>query len=456
MRIIIVGGGNIGSNIARYLIGENHQITLIEKKRATVTKVENQLDAMVICDDATDIHTLDQAGVSHADLLISVTDQDNVNILSAILAKRLNPEIQCIVKVKYYSAIFDDDRIHPSDLNLDYIINPNDLVVEKIISLMDYPEATEIIGLYGGLVQLVGFVATKNYPFLGEKLFEVAKHDPVFHEIRVSAIERAGKLIIPTGTNMILENDRVFCIAKTPHIQHLMRKYIQKGPPIRNLIICSEPQIVPDLVERVRATHRKVTIIEEDKVLCARYSHQLDGVVVINGTATDASVFRELNTVGSCFVSITDRDEFNIVSCATAKNRGISKVMCSIRDMALVKLINSITSIDSVFSSNVIAAGEILKHTRGGHINSLTYFSGVPAEIVEITIAEKIPSLGRKLRDVKTPKGMIVASILRGDEIIIPTGKDEILLNDRVICFLLPGSVSAADEYFGSNLIVGR
>jgi len=453
---IIIGAGNIGSNIARHLISENHHVTVIERNKATVRKVENQLDALMVCDDATDIRTLDQAGVKDVDLLISVTDRDNVNILSAILAKQLNPNLQCIVKVKYYSAVFDGVRISPSDLNLDYIINPNDLVIDKIINLMDYTDATEIINFYGGKVQLVGFVAGKHFPFLGEKLFEVARHDQFFHEIRVTAIHRNGKLIIPTGTNMILENDKVFCIAKTHHIQHLMKKYIQKGPPIRNLIISSEPQILPDLVERVRKTHRTVTIIEEDKAQCARYTHQLDGVVVINGVGTDASVFRDMNTGGSCYVSITDRDEFNIVSCATAKSQGIGKVMCSIRDMALVQLINSIATIDSVFSSNVIAAGEILKYTRGGHINSMTYFSGVPAEIIEITIADKIPSLGKQLRDVKTPKGMIVASILRGGEIIIPTGKDELLLNDRVICFVLPESLDAADSFFASNLIIGR
>ncbi len=456
MKIIIVSGGHIGSNVARHLVSENQQVTVLEKSSSVVDRLENQLDAMVICGDATNINVLEEAGIKDADIFIPVTDQDNVNILSSILAKKLNPALKIIAKVKYYSYIFDGSLITPEGLYIDHVINPNDIIINKIACMMDYPEATEIESFYEGRVQLVGFTADRSFPFLNKTLIETVRSDQFFHGIRVVAIQNEDKLVIPNGNSRIEENDRVFLIAKTPDIKTLMKKYIQKKAPLKHLILASEPQILLNLVEQIQRSRRRATIIEQDRTLCQKYTHKLDSVTVIHGAATDASVFRELSTAHTGFAAITDADEFNIVSCATAKSRGISKVMCSIRDIPLVRLINSVAAIDAVFSSNVIAAGEILQHTRGGHINSMVYFSGVPAEIIEISIADPIPSLNKPISEAGIPAGMIISSILRKGRVIIPTGSEELHLNDQVTCFILPEALDRVDRFFGSNLVIGR
>ena len=456
MNIIIIGAGNIGSNIARSLIHENHHLTLIDRSAETVQKAQSELDALVICGDGAGIKTLREGGVAECDLLIAVADDDGINILTSYIAKRLNPKIKTFAKVKYYSTFFDEQQVSPADFFIDVVINPNDLVIDKIISLIDNPDAIEIINYHGGQVQLAGFLLTEKFLFAGESLHAIAEKDALFARIRVAAISRSGVIIIPNGTHKLRTGDKIYCVGKTPDIQLMMRKYFNQALSFNNVILTSEPKILPRLVERIKKSGRSVVIIEQDKELCKRFSEELDDVKVIHGYSTDASVIREVGTPRSVYVAMTDHDEFNIVASATAKNHGIPKAMCSIRDIDLVPILSSIAYIDSFFSANVLATGEILRYSRRGNINSVTYFSEISAEIIELTILDKIPILGKQLRNIDIPDGMIIASILRDEEIIIPNGDDMLLLNDKVLLFVLPASLHDVDLFFATNLIIGR
>lgn len=456
MKIIIIGGGNIGYGIAVPLIRENHNVTIIEKNENKVKKIKNELDAMVISGDGVDIETLNSADIKNCDMFIAVADDDNVNFLSSVLAKKLNIKMKVIVKIKQFLKFFNNDSCKATDFPFDHIINPNDLVIEKIEYLIANPYASDLISFYDNQIQLLKLTINDKFIFANQTLTEIAKKNTILQRIRITAILRQAMVIIPHGDEMILPGDRIFCAGKTEDINTFIKNSYTDTFKIKNVIISSEPKILPDLLNKLKKHKYKITVIDPDKATCHKLAQNTDKIKIINGFSTDSSIINELNFKDSCYISLTDNDEFNIVSSTTLKNNGISKVMCSIKNMSLISILSSIEYIDCFFSSNVMTTGEILKFSRKGNINSITYFSEINAETIEISIFDEIPILGQKLKDIKIPDGMIIMSIIRGEEIIIPTGDDYIIKNDRVIVFVLTKSLQKVDMFFVENLIIGR
>jgi trk system potassium uptake protein TrkA len=455
MKIVIIGGGHIGSSIARALIKEKHELHIIEQNRATVLSLQSELDAIVLHGDGANVAMLEKAGVKESSLLIAVSDQDKVNVLAAIMAGKINPDIQTAVKVKDSNAYLKGS-ISAEDYTIGSIINPNNLVIDKIEDLIENPNAIEMINYYHDRVQLIGVMVTDKFSLAGNTLREIALREPLFQKTRAVAIYRNEQIIIPGGSETILPRDKVYMVGEKRDVQAVINKYFKLKQSFDHIIIMAEEYVVPELVARLRKGGRKISVIEPDQSICEHLADILPDITVINGSSTDRQVLNELKTGRSCYLALTDDDEFNIVSSVTVKRYGISKAMCSIRNMALVPILGSIATIDSVFSSNVLTAGETLRICRRGNINSVTHFSEIDAETIEISILDKLPIIGKKLRDVSIPKGMIIASIIRDEQIIVPAGDDVLLMNDRVIVFVLPSSLHAVDIFFSKNLIIGR
>ncbi len=456
MKIIIIGGGNIGSNIAVPLIRENHDLVIIEQNPEIIHRIENELDALIINGDGAGIDSLKRAGINNSNLLIAASDDDRVNVLSSILAKKLNPSIRTLVKIKNCSNYFDNDKINISEFNFDQIINPNQLVIDKIVSLIEIPEAVDIIDFCDDKVRMIALIIYPEFELINKTLIEISTENNIFQKIRITGIYRNEKLIIPKGNEKLQLYDRIYCIGKPSDIDSLLKLYFNKNKKIKNVVISPEPKILPDMVKAIQKTGCNITIIEPDREKAEKYSEIFDNVLVINGYSTDTSILNEIKRKQSCYLALTDNDEYNIISSATAKSHGIDKTICSIRNIALTPILTSFSLIDATFSNNVLTIGEILKFSRRGNINSVTYFSEIGAEAIEITILDKISILEKKLSEVDIPNGMIIAAIIRNKSIIIPTGNDCLLFNDRVIVFVLPSSLKEVDVFFSSNLIIGR
>jgi len=456
MNIVIAGGGDVGVKIAKKLIYENHNVTIIERDSRLIKGLQSRLDAMIIKGDATSISTLLEANVFNADSFIAVTNNDTDNIISCKMCRKICKEKTSITcKVDSYNQYFDGEHITHEDFGIDKIIKPTEITALKITELLKDPNIFEVVDYADNTAKLVGVKVSRNFPLKEIPLAELGNHDELFHKVRVVAIQRDARLIVPKGFDFIHSKDKLYIVGKTEIIKILIDKYFSTSTHLDNFIIVGGTKYAIELA-KVLGTHGKnLTIIEEDVARCKQLSTQLDDVMIVNGIATDSNLMEELNFKNSCVITMSDNDEYNILSAFTAKKYCAPKTMCMIKNSSIVTLISNLDPIDVVFSPHSLTIGEILKATRKTDLFSVSAFTEIDAETIGINVTKKLKILDIPIKNLEFPKKSIVGLIIRDGEVIIPTGNDMIKIGDKIIVFLLPESISAVEKIFSPSKFGG-
>lgn len=448
MNIVIAGGGDEGVTIAKRIVAEDHSVTVIEKNELIVNKLRNELDALIIQGDIVDISCLSEANIQTASLFIAVSGDDNSNIVSAQLARKMNNKNLIIAAKIENSGYYFDDVITPSDFGIDFVIDPKKLAINKIVELIDYPEAIEKINYADNRVELIGVNISDKFKFLNIPLKALSLVDVEFNKIRFVAVYRSENVAIPRGDDCILPGDKVYIVGKTESVRSVVAKYFSSGITVTDAVIVGSNSKAKELALRLKSEKRKVTMIVDDKNTAEMFAKELDNILILNGSATDNSILSEVKMNKSCFICVSDDDEYNIISAVTAKKHNVSKTISLIRNIELISVINLMHHIDSVFSPHRLSVGEVLRYCRKGNIMSIFSFSEINAETIHIQINEDIPILNKPFKEVRFPENMLVGVIIRGDDVIIPTGENKIMMGDRVVLFLLPSAVKEAEKIF--------
>ncbi len=455
MKIVIIGGGNVGVTVAKKLIYEGHNIIIIEEDEKVVKKLEDELDALVIHNNGLDINILKEAKIQNASLFLAVTNKDDINLISCYLARKLcNEEMMIIAKVDNSNLYFDKEKITPNDFGIDMIIDQNELSIQKILTLIDNPEVIEMVN-YTGETQLIGIKIKKDFQFIGKSLKDIGKNNELFKKARVVAINRNENIIIPKGTDIILPRDKIFIIGSKDIVGKIIKSYFEPSIISKNIVIVGGNKIGEELAKRLIKLNKKVTIIDSNKNRCIELSKELNHVQIIYGSGTDLSSLREIEIDKSFFVCVTNEDEHNMIVSAIAEKHRASKTVCFIRNITLAPIIHSMPAIDTVLSPHLLAVGEILRFCKKGDIISVTSFSEINAETIGVLISEKISILNKPLEKIKFPDGMIIGVIIRDNKVIIPSGKNCLKLNDKVIIFILPSVYPEAEKIFLKKKFLG-
>lgn len=449
MNIVIAGGGDVGVKIAEKLIYENHNVTVIERDYHLTRLLQSKLDAMVIQGDATSIKTLQQAEISRADSFIAVTNNDNDNMIACSMVKKCCKEgISITCKIDNYYQYFNGGYVVPKDFGIDTMIKPLELTVDKVMELMDNPNIFEVANYADNMVQLVGVKVKRGFKFSGVPISEIHLKDDIFTKVRLTAIQRGGEIIVPKGDDIIYPKDKLYLVGKTDVVKEIVRRYFAHSINIKKIIIVGGSKHSIELARALSKSGRSVSIIEEDKFKCKKLTLILDDVFIINGSATDSYLLEELSIEDSCVISMSNNDEYNILSAFNAKKYKASKTMCMIKNSSIVTLINNLEPIDTVFSPHALTIGETLKLTRKTDLFSVAPFTEIDAETIGINVTDKLAILETPISELVFPKKSIIGVIIRGDEVIIPTGKDVIKAGDRVIIFLLPEAIYSVEKMF--------
>ncbi len=452
MNILIIGGGELGSMIADQLISEGHAVTLIEKSEKTAKKLNEELDALVLNGSGIDVNILMKANIVNTELFLALTNDDNVNIVSCNLVKKLSHyKAYTIAKIENSSRYFSNPIIESADFGIDNMIATRQLSINKISDLIAEPETIEIINFHDNDIKIVGIQVTDNFTGTGKKIHEITSLDKTWRKVRIIAVNKDNEVIIPSGNDIIDSGDRIFIIGNTESIKSVTQAYFPSVTKIRKVIILGGNRIGKELARRESELGKSVTIVEEDENICSQLSEDLGNVLIINGSGTNSAVLHELDMKGSFVACVTDRDEQNIISAVLAKRNGAYKAVCNITNIAITPIINEIRDIDSVFSTESLALSEILNYCRKGEILSLYPLPNMKAETMKIKISSRLDILDKPLREIRLPKGMIIGAILRENKIIIPYGNDDIRLDDFVICFIIPSARKAAKELFSKT-----
>ncbi|MCS7280784.1 MAG: Trk system potassium transporter TrkA [Desulfobacterota bacterium] len=446
MKIVIIGAGEVGYQIADKLSKEGHDIVVVEKDRERCQKIEESIDVAVIHGDGASQSTLYEAGAKSADMLIAATSVDEVNLLSCLIASKLGVrrKIARVRNPEYYS---ESSVLKKEDLGVDLMINPEFEVAEEITRLLIRSVASEIIEFEDGKILMVGLKVDQDAPIINKQLKSLGTENQR-KKFRVVAICKNNKTIIPHGDEYISKNDQVFVVTKREGLDELLEMAGKKDSALKKVMILGGGRIGRKVAENLEKRDIKVTLLESDRERSLEVASALKKCTVINlnGAEIDA-LAREGITNMDALVATTSDDETNIITCLFAKHLGIKKTIALVNKTVYMPLM-PVIGIDSTVNVRLSTANAILRFLRKGDVVSVATFHGIDAEAIEIKVGRDSKMVNKPLKELKFPEGSLVAAIIKENEVIVPYGDTVIEPGNRVILFALPHAIHDLEERF--------
>jgi trk system potassium uptake protein len=438
MNIIILGAGQVGSSVASELAKEDsNEITVIDIDQGILSELQDRLDLRTICGNGSYPGVLKRAGADDADMLIALTNSDEINMVACQIASTLFHTPTKIARIRSQEYMQHQQLFSPDAIPVDVSISPENLVTEYIQHLIEHPSALQVLDFAGGKVQLVAVKAYYGGPLVGHELKTIRKHIPGV-DVRVAAIFRDGKSIPPTAEQVIQADDEVFFLAARKHIPAVIAEMRKLDKPVKRVMLAGGGNIGSQLALSLEK-HYQVKIIERDKQKAGQLAGDLDSSIVLYGDAANPDLLLEENIeVMDVFCALTNDDEANILSAMLAKRLGARKVMSLINRPAYVDLVES-GMIDIALSPHQVTIGAMLAHIRRGDVVAVHALRRGSAEAIEaIAHGDEKSSkvVGRRIVDLKLPKGTSIGAIVRGEEVLIAHHDIIVESEDHVILFL--------------------
>ncbi len=438
MKIIILGAGQVGASVAENLAREANDITVIDHDARRLQDLQDRLDLRTVLGQASHPEVLRRAGAEDADMIIAVTSSDETNMVACQVAYTLFHTPTKIARVRARDYLAYAQLFTQEALPIDMLISPEQVVIDQVQRLIEYPGALQVLDFAGGRVRLVAVKAYYGGPLVGHELRELREHMPGI-KTRVAAVFRRGAAIIPQGDTVIEVDDEVFFIAATEDIRAVMGELRRLDKPIRRIVLVGGGNIGKGLA-RALENRYQVKLIEHDTARAQEVSGELERTLVLRGDAADEDLLVEENIEDTdVFCAVTNDDEANILSAMLAKRLGARKVISLINRSAYVDLVES-GNIDIAISPHLATIGGLLAHVRRGDVVVVHSLRRGAAEAIEAVAHGDIKSssvVGRAVEDVKLPPGTTIGAIVRGDEVLMAHHDTVIEADDHVILFLV-------------------
>jgi trk system potassium uptake protein len=451
VKIIILGAGQVGGNLAEHLADEKNDITIIDEHAATLKRLQERLDLRTVLGNGAHPSTLMNAGAEDADMLIAVTDSDEINMLACSVAFTLFRTPTKISRVRSADYLAEHAGLFESGaIPVDVIIGPEQLVTRNIEQLIANPGSLQVLDFAEGRIRLVAVKAVEGGPIVGRELQEIREHMPKV-DTRVAAIfRRGGDPIIPQGSTIVEPNDEVFFIAAREHIRQVTAELRKVDKPYHRIMIVGGGNIGATLAGRLERDYQ-VKVIERSYDRCRTLSDLLEDSTVLHGSGNEPLLLQQENIENTdVFCALTDNDESNIMMSLLAKRLGAKKVITLITNAAYADLIGD--DIDIAISPQQITISSLLSHVRKGDIGSVHSLRRGAAEAIELTAhgdARSSKVVGRRLDELKLPSSVTVGAILRSDEVLIAHDHVVVEEDDHVILFLTDRSqISVVEKLF--------
>lgn len=435
MQIVIVGGGKVGTALVRSLSQEDNNICIVDIKSDVVHQLATENDVMGMVGNGASYSVLKEAGIETADLLIAVTEHDELNLLCCVIARKAS-KCQTIARVRnpMYSQ---ERRFLQKELGLSMIINPEQTAAAEIASLLGFPSALGIDTFAGGRVEMIRFRIPADSKLDGKALKDVnAMMDCDF---LICAVDRGGQVEIPGGDFALKAGDLVSLVTSRKSAKLFFEKLDMNTNRARNTMIVGGGKITLYLAKMLDNLGIAVKIIERSPERCLELSQELPKAIIVNGDGSDEAFLQEerIDTMDS-FVALTSMDEENILLSLMAKKKVSRKVVTKINREQLNEVIHSL-DLDSVVYPKLLTTQKILRYCRatknsiGSNVKTLYRMYDDKVEALEFYVAENSKITGIPLRQMKLKKGLLISAIIRNDKLLIPDGQTEILPGDAMI-----------------------
>ena len=452
MKVIIVGAGEVGYHTAKVLTGENHDVIVIDESAEALMRVNEHLDLLTVTGPGASPRLLLENGLSDTDLLIAVTNNDEVNILACVMAARYGVGTK-VARVSSQEYFADSNRLSPADVGIDLLIQPEQLCAEEFFRLLNTPEAREIVDLAQDRVRLVAFQVRPDSPIGGRPLKDLRGSEGVGDLLIAAVKHEDGSITVPRGQDVIHAGEEVFAVGRTDVVRDLLEYCGKEQRKLQSVIIAGAGRIGLGLAQLLEgAGIHDVKLIEQDIEKAEAASAVLKHGIVLHGNVLDDDTLEEAAVADvDGFVAVTGEDEVDIMACVAAKQRGAARVLSLVQKPRYLPMLVAMPSVDGAVSTHLTAVSRILRLIRRGDIVSLVSLHEINAEVIELMAAESSPATGRPIRDLKFPSDAIIGAIVRGEDVIVPSGEYVIEPGDRVVVLSLPDAIQAVERLFGHD-----
>jgi trk system potassium uptake protein TrkA len=441
MKIIILGAGQVGRSVATNLVHENNDITVVDQNMDLLRDLRDRLDIGTVMGHASHPEILRRAGAEDADMILAVTNSDEVNMVACQIAYTMFRTPAKIARVRSQDYMSHPEIFSPNALPIDMMISPEQLVTEYIQRLIQHPGALQVMDFAGGRVRLVAVHAYYGGPLVGHQLRELNQHLGKA-EARVAAIYRKNRSIHPDGSTVVEADDEVFFIAAAENIHAVMGELRKAEKPFKRLIFAGGGNIGRRLAQALEKKYR-VKLIEKNKPMAMHVSELLKNTIVLHGDSSDKELLIEENIEDTdIFCAVTNDDEANVLSAMLAKRLGARKVMALINRPAYVDMVQS-GDIDIAISPQQATIGTLLTYVRRGDVVNVHSLRRGLAEAIEaIAHGDSTSSkvVGKRVEEINLPEGASIAALVRGEDVIIAHHDTVIETDDHVVMFLMDKS----------------
>ncbi len=443
MRVIIIGAGEVGFQIAKFLASEEVDVIVIDQDKEKLRRINETLDVATIEGSGGDPSVLKEAEADKTDMLLAVTNSDETNMISCLLAKAMFKIPRKIARIRNPDYFFNKDLLNKENLDIDPAINPELEVARAIIRLLEIPFATDVEDFEEGILKVIGFKVNGKNHLVGKSLKEL--RNIIDKKFIIGIIERGDRAIIPSGNDEIKEGDIIYIPIRKIDVGDISNILKVSTKPSKRIMILGGGRI-GYYIASFMESKSDIKIIEKNEERCKYLSKYLGKSLILCGDGTDQKLLIEEN-IGDIdvFVSVSNNDEVNLMSSILAKRLGAKKAITIVNRTEYISLAHSL-GIQAVLSPRLITASSILRYIRRGEILSLTAIADGKAEILEAKIGQNSPLIGKNLIESKLPKASLIGAIIRDNKILIPSGNDLIMKDDKLIIFTLKESIRELEK----------
>ena len=441
MKIVLVGGGKVGFALCRSLVAEKHDVVLIEQNEAVLNHIVSRFDIMGLLGNGADFTILEQAGVQECDIFIALTEYDEVNMISAVLAKKMGAK-ETIVRVRnpeYSNAYFKEKNI----LGFSLIVNPELLAARAISNIIDFPNALSVERFAGGRVSLMEFVIKDSSGLCQMPISDFRKK---FGNIIVCAMERDHQLMIPSGDVTIQDKDRIFVTGNRVDMM-LFHNYF-KSRAVKSLLIVGAGKIAYYLLGILKDSRIDTKVIEINPERARFFSEKFPNLYIVQGDGTAKDILLEESAPSyDAVATLTGVDEENIITSMFLDRVGVHKNITKVNRTSLLEIIHA-PDFSSIITPKSIAVDAIMHFIRGrvnaqySDLQAMHHLANGQIETLQFQIKEANKMTAKPLSQLKLKKGVLIAAIIRKGKTIFPTGEDILEVGDKLLVTTLLSNIT--------------
>ena len=454
MNIIICGAGEVGYSLAKYLSSDNMKVTLIDESIDKLEKISSSIDVRTLVGKSYNPEVLFQANVEEAELLISVTENDETNILTCEISKILFDIPTTIARIKEKEFLNDKWRelFSEKGFRVDYIISPEDEIASMLARLVAVSGAHDLISFADDKVRLIGFKLESDCPVLDTPLKDLTELFPNLNT-KIVLMVRNEKTIIPNKMAELSEGDYIYLLSDTNNINRVLNIFGKKIIKSRRVVIIGAGIVALNIAKilEINEPDSSITIIENNKETAERAAMQLEKANVLFGDAVESEIMQEAEISKADIVfSVTNSDEINTLVSTLSKKAGAKNCYALLSGDKYLPVI-SLMDIDGIISPKELTVSKVLKYIRRGDVSDVYELQAGKAEIIEFLVKEGSKLVGIPLKDAELPDNTIIGSIVRNDTVLTPTGETIIEASDKVVMCLLHESIHQLEDFLSND-----